>query len=462
MKILFVIYDNESYMTYFPLGVGYLASVLRQQGHEVQIYNQDVYHYPEDHLAQFLKKNHFELIGVGIIGGYYQYRKLLKLSQAINSVPKRPFYVLGGHGPSPEPEYYLRKTQADAVVIGEGEKVLVNLIGALSHQRSLSGVKGIAYWDGGRVIVNEREKLIQSIDSIPMPAWDLFPMDYYTLMRAPGVRPTERTFQILTSRGCPYSCNFCYRMDPGYRLRSPEAIIEEIRCLKIDYGVTFFDFVDDLFMFRKKGIIEFCEKLIRANLNIRFICEGRLNFATPEVLAMMKKSGCVFINYGIESLDEAALKIMNKKQTVEQIVKGIENTIAAGIHPGLNIIWGNIGENVDSLKKGVDFLLKYNTYAQLRTIKPVTPYPGSPLYYYAIEKGLLDGAEDFYERRHVNSDLLAVNFTELSGEEFHRHLYEANRILIDDYFEKQRQSYTKMMQKLYFDKDVTFRGFRQT
>ena len=125
MKILFIAYDNESFLTSFPLGIAYLASVLRGKGCEVSIYSQDVYHLPEDHLVNHLQKNHFDLVGVGVIGGYYQYRKLLKISQAINSIPNRRFfYVIGGHGPSPEPEFFLRKTGADAVVMGEGEVVI--------------------------------------------------------------------------------------------------------------------------------------------------------------------------------------------------------------------------------------------------------------------------------------------------------------------------------------------------
>lgn len=120
-----------------------------------------------------------------------------------------------------------------------------------------------------------------------------------------------------------------------------------------------------------------------------------------------------FINYGIESMDEKALRVMNKALTTKQIIAGIENTLAVGISPGYNIIFGNIGETAESLKLGVEFLLKYDDHSQLRTIRPVTPYPGSPLYYYAIENGLLKDCEDFYENKHINSDLLTINFTDL-------------------------------------------------
>jgi anaerobic magnesium-protoporphyrin IX monomethyl ester cyclase len=463
MKILFITYDNESFLTTFPLGIGYLAAVLREKGCEVSIYPQDVYHLPEEHLVAYLKNHHFDIVGVGVIGGYYQYRKLLKISQAINSIPNRRFfYVLGGHGPAPEPEYFLRRTGADAVVMGEGEVVMGNLVDALGAGDSLAKVKGVAYWQGDQVVINEREALIEDVDAIPWPAWDLFSMDYYTMMRAPGIGLTERSQMVFTGRGCPFSCNFCYRMDPGFRPRSSENIIEEMSILKRDYHVTFFDFQDDLFMFSGKRVMDFCEKLMRADLGIRFTCNGRLNYATREILRTMNKAGCVFINYGIEALDDTVLENMNKKLTVAQIIKGIENTIAEGIHPGLNVIWGNIGDSAETLRKGVDFIIKYTTYAQLRTIRPVTPYPGSPLYYYAIEKGLLEGPEDFYERKHLNSDLFSVNFTEHPDEECYQLLYQANKRLINNYIDHEKQSYLDQLKKLYMEKDTSFRGFRHT
>jgi radical SAM superfamily enzyme YgiQ (UPF0313 family) len=177
---------------------------------------------------------------------------------------------------------------------------------------------------------------------------------------------------------------------------------------------------------------------------------------------MMRRAGCVFINYGIESYDDTALKNMNKALTTKRIKEGIEATLEAGISPGFNIIFGNIGENLEVLQKDIDFLLKYDDGAQLRTIRPVTPYPGSPLYYLALEKGLLKDCEDFYENKHLNSDLLAVNFTDLTEDEFHAGLNKANAILVENYFEKKKQSYKEQMNVLYAKNNLGFRGFRQT
>ena len=444
------------------MGLGYIASALRNAGHAITVYNQDVYHYPESHLVDYLSQNDFDAIAVSVIGGYYQYQKLLKISNAINSVPNHPYYILGGHGPSPEPEYFLQKTNADAIVIGEGEISTVNLLGALKNNKDLSSVKGIAYRNNGTVFINEPQELIKNIDSIPHPAWDLFPMDYYTLLREPKIKNSERTFQVLSGRGCTFNCNFCYRMDKGFRPRSAESIIEEIKILKEKYTISYIEFTDDLFMSSPKRTKELCNTLIKADLNIRWNCNGRLNYAIPDVLKLMKKAGCVFINYGIESMDDTILKNMNKKLTKKQIIDGIEATLAEGISPGYNIIFGNIGENADTLRAGVDFLLKYDDHSQLRTIRPVTPYPGSPLYYYAIEKGLLKDVEDFYVNKHLNSDLLSVNFTDLSDDEVHNLLYEANKTLLENYHRHLFDNQINALKQLYFENDVTFRGFRQT
>jgi len=462
MKILLVAYDNDSYISVFPLGLAYLASVCRKAGHEVKIYNQDVYHWPESHLLDLLNREYFDVIGVGVIAGYYQYRKLLKISEAINNAKNRPFYILGGHGPSPEPEYFLKKTEADAVVIREGEVTIIELLKALENKEELSSVKGIAFLRDGKCVQTPKRPLIENIDNIPFPAWDLFPMDHYALLREANIKNRERCMLVVSGRGCKFKCNFCYRMMEGYRTRSPESIIEEIRTLQKDYTISYIDFQDELLMGSVDRTVELCEKFIKSKIGFRWFCNGRLNYAKPEVLGLMKNAGCVFINYGIESLDEKALRTMKKSLTVKQITTGIESTLAAGISPGLNIIFGNIGETEDSLKRDVEFLLKYDDHTQLRTIRPVTPYPGCPLYYYAIEKGLLKDCEDFYENKHINSDLLSVNFTDLSNEEIHKLLYQANTKLLEKYFSVQLKISRENARKLYLEKDASFRGFRQT
>lgn len=462
MRILLIAYDNDSHISFFPLSLAYIASACRAAGHEVEIYNQDVFHWPESHLTNLLDKERFDVAGIGVNGGYYQYRKLLKISAAVNASRQRPYFILGGHGPSPEPEYFLRKTGADAIVLGEGEETIKELLPALGNGEKLSTVRGIAYTDPtfGMCVKTLPRELIKDIDRIPLPAWDLFPMEHYVLKRCPRISDRERSISLVSGRGCLFHCNFCYRMDRGLRARSPEGLIEEMTILKERYGISFFHLFDELLMSSEQRVVALCNAFLKEGSGAKWICDGRLNFAKPALLRLMKKAGCVFINYGIESMDDKALKTMGKALTVKQIIEGVENTLATGISPGLNIIFGNIGETAEILQRGVDFLLKYDDHAQLRTIRPVTPYPGSPLYYYAIKKGLLGGPEDFYERRHVNSDLLSVNFTDISDEEVHRLLFEANKILIGRYHSDQQKRIIETAQRLYIDGDASFRGFR--
>jgi radical SAM superfamily enzyme YgiQ (UPF0313 family) len=466
-KILLVAYDSDMYIHWFPQGLAYIASSLLKAGHDVKIYQQDINHYPDEHLTKYLDYNKFDIVGVGLCGGYFQYQKLIKISEAINASIRRPFFMIGGHLVSPEPEYFLRKTQSDIVVIGEGEETVVELAssidkGSFGLNPSLSYIKGIAYRIGEFTYVNERRQLIKNIDSIPMPAYHLFDINSYRLLRMPHCTSTDFVMPMLSGRGCTFKCNFCYRMDSGFRTRSPESIIKEIKFLQQTYNITYIAFSDELLMSSIKRTINLCNAFIEEGLNIKFDCNGRLNYATPDVLNLMKKAGCVFINYGIESLDDEVLKNMHKNLTVKHVITGIENTLRAGISPGLNIIFGNIGDTKETLQKGVDFLLKYDDGSQLRTIRPVTAYPGCELYYHAIKKGLLKDVEDFYENKHVNSDLLSINFTDMSDEKFHEELFKANSILIDNYFRNKCKHTKKEAEELYINQNRDFRGFRQT
>jgi radical SAM superfamily enzyme YgiQ (UPF0313 family) len=462
MKILLVAYDNGSYIHHFPQGLAYVAAILKRKGHEVSVYSQDANHYPDEHLTEYLDNNRFDIVGVGVIAGYYQYRKLLKISAAINNSKNRPFYILGGHGPSPEPEYFLKKTSADAAVIGEGEVTITELVDAAGNRRPLDGIKGIAFRTGDTVTVNERRPLVKDVDKLPMPEYGLFPVEYYRLLRMPHAQNEDFVMPVLSGRGCTFECTFCYRMDKGFRPRGSESIIDEIKFIKKQYGVTYIVFSDELLMSSAERTVMLCESFIKNDLKIKWWCNGRLNYAKTEVLDVMKRAGCVFINYGIEAMDDHVLKMMKKGLTTDMIIKGIETTLKAGISPGLNIMFGNIGDNRQTINKGVDFLLKYDDHAQLRTIRPVTPYPGSPLYYYAIEKGLLKDCGDFYEKKHVNSDLMSVNFTDMTDEEYYSCLLDANKKLIEKYYENKFSDSMEQVDKLYIEKDTTFRGFRQT
>lgn len=464
MKVLLISYDNDNRIAYFPMGLGYLAAAIRESGHSVEIYQQDVYHYPSEHLTTFLNNNDFDVIGLGACGGYFQYDMLKRNLGAVKRSFKNPIIILGGHLPSPEPEFFLKRFEIDYVVIGEGEVTTVELIKELEAGKGdYNKIKSIAFIDqNGCFVQTKRREPIKNVDEITKPAYDLFNMEEYVKYPDPNMERSDRSMVMLSGRGCPFRCNFCYRLEKGFRPRSAKNIIEEIRFLKEQYQISYISFWDELLMSSSARMHEFCEALIKDEINVRWSCNGRLNYASTdqEMLRLMKKAGCVFINYGIESMDDDCLKLMNKDLTTKMIIKGIENTKNAGISPGLNIIFGNLGENREVIEKDVDFLLKYDDQAQMRTIRPVTPYPGSDLYYLALEKGYIKDIEDFYENKHRNSDLLTCNFTNMTDEEFYDCLYWANNILLDNYVDHLRDQNKEVLEKLYYKRDTSFRGFR--
>lgn len=462
MHILFIVYDNNSYIPQFPIGIAQLTAVLEKHGHDVTVFNQDVHHFPDADITQLLDREPFDLVGLSFIGGYWQYKKSLDISVAVRRAKRPVFYCIGGHGPSPEPEFFLRKTMADAVCIGEGDETIIDLCNALETHRSLATVDGIAYREGNDVVVNKRRTLIQDIDALPFPAYNRFPVHVYRLLRMPNCSSSDFVMPMLSGRGCTFKCNFCYRMDKGFRQRSNASIIEEMIMLKKQFGITYFAFFDELLISSVERATLLCEDFLRHNLKIKWECNGRLNYAKPKLLELMKRAGCTFINYGIECFDDNVLRRMHKGLTTAQITRGVEATLSAGISPGLNIIFGNHGENRRTLMQGVAFLLKYDDGAQMRTIRPVTPYPGCELYYDAIRLGKIKDCEDFYENKHLNSDLMSVNFTELTDEDFYDALHEANTILLRNYQQRRDAQTIGVLNSLYKKKDTSFRGFRQT
>ena len=463
MKITFIVYDNDSAVNDFPLGIGYLISSLRDSGFpddDIHVYNMDVYHYSDEHMRQYLEKNDFGVVGIGLIAGYWQYRQLKRMIRVIDQLKNRPVIVLGGFMFTPDPAFFMRKFQVDFVVLGEGEKSFTELIRRIADHRGTDDIPGLASWNGGQIRITQRQAPIQHLDDIPFPAWDKFPINAYVpKVRIPAGR-AQRSLPVISSRGCLYKCAFCYRMEKGYRKRSLDSIMEECKHLISTYHINSICFRDELLMSTADRAMEFAERIIKENLNIHFDIDGRLNAVSPDALKLLKKAGCVYINYGVESLDNRVLKNMNKRQTTDEIVRGVELTIQTGIHPGLNVIFGNVGDNRDNAFKVVEFLKKYNTYGELRTLKPVTPYPGSDLYYLALEKGLIKDCEDFYENKHLNSDRLSCNFTNMSGEEFYNVMLEANTILIKDHFEHISNMHIEAHRKLYMDGDINFRGVR--
>ena len=174
-----------------------------------------------------------------------------------------------------------------------------------------------------------------SLEDLPMIPYELFPMDTYKLLRVAKCKLTDFCFPLMSARGCTFKCTFCYRMDPGYRKRDPELLLDEIELLYKNYGINRFSFQDDLLMSSVEHTEEVCRAMLKRNLPITWDCYGRLNYCSKELLQLMKDAGCVFIFYGVESMDQKVLNIMKKGLRPDMIISGIEQTLEVGIKSGV-------------------------------------------------------------------------------------------------------------------------------
>ncbi len=465
-NVLLIVHDVHQDFNTFPLAYGYLAAMLRKNGYSVEVYCMDVFHYTNDQLEKKLLNSEYDLIGAGFMPARFE-ETVLDLCTTINKHKKKAWFFLGGPGPTPIPEYMLKRLQVDLVVLGEAEHTLVELMEAKLGEKKLADIKGIAYSVGDQVKINQRRPLYRDLDSLPWPAWDLFPMESYTgSIQMMGMEAKEKMMTITASRGCTDTCSFCYRIEAGLRIRDLKEVIKEMKYLIETYGTTFFQLQDELFVFPRERVFEF-ERLVKENnLKISYCCNSRAVLFDEEVAQSLLRSGCKFVNIGFESVDQKVLDEMNKRVTVEENLKALEVANKVKIGVGLNFLWGFENDTKETLWKNVEAVKRYNSFDQVRTIRPPSPYPGSPLYYRAVQKGLLAGPDDFFQK-FKNSDRMTVNFTRYSEEEYYRMLFEANNELVLHHFRnttgdmEAAQELIDSFHRLYFEGDYKFRGSRK-
>lgn len=462
-NVLIITLDHGLRIPWIPLGMAYIASSIRTALDDVHIsiWNQDINHYPDNDITKILNNNNFDFVLLSTMAGAIPYRKVLSLCDAINKSRNRDSFKLqlGGHAATADPEYYLKNTKADCICMGEGDITTPEWMKCVLENGNLEKIPGISYSSSGECYVNSPRKLISNLNSLEFPAYDLLDMSVYRLKRYKGMDNTEFSGQMLSGRGCNHNCNFCYRIDRGLRVRSPRNIMNEIRMLNEKFGITYIAFNDELLMTSEKRVFDLCNEFKNSDLKFKWWCNGHLSCASKDVLEVMKDVGCQYINYGIESLDDHTREIMRKGISHDEIVGGIERTIKAGITPGINILYGNIQEPLSAIDKAVDFLLKYNDEYELKTIRPVTPYPGTDLFDYAIKTGAIKTKEDFYKRQCANSDLLNVNVTGHDLRDINIKLYESNSILIRKYAADLCKRYESECKSLYIDGNENFRGY---
>lgn len=366
MKILLLQPNYDAHVVHPPLGLGYLASFLRREGHRVSIFDGTLKNATTKDFLLAISDFEPDLVGISVLTrGHGRAKKMIRAMR--ESFAKLPI-VIGGTQVTAAPREVLSDLGADFAIVGEGELALLELVQALERgKRNLEKIVG-------------PYPLIEDLDSLPFPAWDLMPPKSYRI--APILEPA-RAFPIapiITSRGCPYNCSFCASnviWGRKIRFRSPENVLAEIKMLKEKFGAREIHFADDNFTMNIQRAEEICDLLIAEKINLPWQCPNgvRIDRLTLPLLQKMKKAGCYALGLGIESGNQEVLKKNNKNLDLNIVSEVLEKMKKVGIESYGFFILGLLGDTRATIKQTIDFALKLPFDKAWFNI--LTPYPGS-------------------------------------------------------------------------------------
>ena len=365
-----------------PLGLAYLASIARSQGDDVRIIDSIAMDYTFEDITGQIKKFDPDLVGLtsttSMIPDAY---KVAELAKEYNKEVKT---VIGGpHVTFTQEETLMESPHIDFTVAGEGETSFSNLLLHLKGKKEIKEVKGISYRDSEKIIVTPPEQLIKDVDSIPLPAIDLLPMEKYKA-------GTKRFGTLMTSRGCPYNCIFCsssLQFGKIWRGHSTERVMTELRRLVFDYGIHEIEFLDDTFTLNMKRAVEIAKNIKAENLDIKWSGSARVNLFNEEIAKAMKDSGAHTIYFGIESGNQNTLDFIGKGIKLQQAVDSVRKGNEAGLHTLGSFIIGFPDDTVYEVKNTIKFSKKVKVKIAQFTI--ATPYPGTRLWQLAKSQNLI-------------------------------------------------------------------------
>ncbi|MCP4674612.1 MAG: radical SAM protein [Deltaproteobacteria bacterium] len=300
--------------------------------------------------------------------------------------------VLTGIHPSALPTRTLREEPVDFVCQGEGFHALAKLIECLRSGGEARGIPGLWYRDGEEILSGGAAPLMSDLDALPMPAWDLLPIERY---RAHNWHCFDRIEErqpyavIYTSLGCPFKCTFCCINalfgKSGIRYRSPQTVIEEIDYLVSTRGVRNIKIVDEMFALKKTHVHQLCDLIIERGYDLNIWAYARVNTVNREMLAKMKRAGINWIAYGFESASERVLNDVSKGYRPEKSFQVARITHEEGLHICANFIFGLPEDDRESMQQTLDMAKEIG--GEWANLYSTMAYPGSHLYEQAMEQG---------------------------------------------------------------------------
>lgn len=364
-----------------PLGLVYIAAVLREAGHDVNLIDPENQDMTYEVMASLVQKENPDIVGITSVTS--NFGNAIKVAETVKR-SGNSLVVLGGvHATSLPDEILEKHPEIDLVVVGEGEITMRELCSTMDSGEKVdySTIPGLAFRnDSGQVEKSPPRPLIMDLDSLPFPARDFLPMEKYNvqihLSSVKGVKAT-----MLSSRGCPNFCTFCachVTMGRKYRLRSIESVVDEMEHLVTEYNVKYIQFYDDTFTIKYQRVVDICNLIIKRNLKVKWFAHARVNTVDEELFRLMKRAGCAHVSFGIESGNQEILKSIRKGTTLDQARKAVAACQRAGLKTLTTWMIGNPGETPETIQDTIDFAVELNPDIAVFSI--LVPLPGTEVY----------------------------------------------------------------------------------
>lgn len=384
---------TEGKGSYPPLGLLYLASVLRRNGfNDVRVFDGQLFRDPERAFRYLFQEFMPDIIGISALTPTLH--RAYKLAEIARSIKKDVFVVFGGTHCALYPEEMMLTGIPDAIVIGEGENAFLKLVQNLESGVSEDEIEGVVF-KGNRGAYSTPPLLIRDLDSLPFPDRTLVPRDAYYIVVD---KPLEAT-SMLTSRGCPFKCTFCKPIRRLFSQRSPENIADELEeCRGMGFEIV--NFVDDTFNVNRKNVLAICREIVKRKIGIKFSFMARVDTFDEETAEALREAGCIRIQFGIESGTDRVLKMMDKGFTVNEARRAIEISKRYGFTTVAFYILGYPGESKDEIRETIRFSIE--TEPDYVQYLPLSIQPGTPLYNSALNAGEI---RDFFRIYTLNTNL---------------------------------------------------------
>jgi anaerobic magnesium-protoporphyrin IX monomethyl ester cyclase len=376
-----------------PLGVLYIAALLRRHGIAVEVVDADVDGLTVQEMVGRILTTQPDLVGFSMMTP----QLIPALQTCVGLREARPDLkiVLGGaHIDSTHEDVFSMADCFDFAIYGEGEYALLEAVqrleapGSASLADRLAGIGNVIYRDAdGRVVRNPSRPFLANLDELPSVDYDMVDIRKYIIPTMAG----KYVISMMLSRGCPFKCTFCdapITMGKKLRFWSMDRIIHDIRYYVDKYDCHNFVFKDSTFTANKKWADAFCDRLIEAKLNIKWRCNTRVNLVPPPLLEKMKKAGCYVINFGVESGDPQILKTIEKETKIEDVYDAHRRCRKLGIRTYATFLVGNPGETVETVNRTIQVATGIRPNLAMFFVS--TAYPGTPLYDQAVAQGMVE------------------------------------------------------------------------